>query len=144
MLIFILSLAGRAESLTLTWDPNPETNIASYVLHWGTNSGHYAASTNCGVATIFSIANAALFPCTNFFAVTAVNISGLESDYSNEIFVVAPISAPKNFKVKLSMDSAPSPIGPWTEAIALTNSFAVQDTAYFRGRLDIQPSSGVP
>lgn len=142
IVIVILVACAITRAVTFTWLSNPETNIASYVIYMGTNTGRYLASTNCGNVTNFAIASSALFPGTNFVALTAVDALGFESA-PTEISFVLP-SAPKNFRVKLSMDSATSPIGPWTESVSLTNSFAVQDTAYFRGRLDIQPSSGVP
>lgn len=141
--IFALILSACfGHCVTFTWFPNPETNITNYVLRWGTNSGAYTASTNCGTSTNFTLTSSAMFAGTNFVALTAQDAFGFESA-PNELFFVLP-STPKGFRVKLSMDSAPTPSGPWTETLSLTNSFAVQDTAYFRGRLDIQPSSGVP
>lgn len=141
MLLFLFTVPS--EAVTFVWQPNPEGDITNYVIRLGTNSGSYVASTNCGNFTNLTISSHALFAGTNYAVLTAQNSAGFESDLSAEVVFVLP-SAPKNFRVKLSMDYAPAPTGPWIETLSLTNSFAVQDTAYFRGRLDIQPSSGLP
>lgn len=143
--LFLLLSVSLAGAVTYVWQPNPAADgITNYVLHWGTNSGHYSASTNCGNVTNFTIPSSAFFAGSNFVALTAQNIAGVESDFSAEDSFPMPSTPKALLRVKLSMDSAPSPNGPWTESISLTNSVAVQDAAYFRGRLDIRPSSGVP
>lgn len=140
--LFILFLAAKSFAASFVWNPMPSTNVASYVLLWGTNSGSYLWSTNTGNATNFTVPDS-VFPIgTNFFSITALNASGDEIGVGTSELVF--VRWPANLRVKLSMDSAPSPTGPWTETITITNSVAVQDTAYFRGRLDIQPSSRIP
>jgi hypothetical protein len=72
-------------SVTLAWDPSPGTNvIANYNVCYGVASNTYtnvvAASTN----TTVSISNM-VNGTTYYFAATAVDMSGLESDYSTEV-----------------------------------------------------------
>ena len=72
--------------VTLAWDRNVETNVVSYSIYWGTNSGQYIRSTNVGNVTTATLANASL-PLTNiYFAVTAIDSNGLESEPSNEVW----------------------------------------------------------
>src|SRR6185295_467721 len=83
----ILSVQS-AFSVTLAWDRNPEPDIAGYILHSGTNSGHYVNAANVSNVTTNTVLG--LTPgVTYYFAVTAYNTSGLESDFSNEISYTA-------------------------------------------------------
>jgi len=72
------------QSVTLAWDPNPEPDVSGYKIHYGNASRNYPYSTNVGnvtTATVYGLQEGLVY----FFAVTAHNTSGLESDYSNEV-----------------------------------------------------------
>jgi len=84
------------EVITLAWDApttntdgsdlNPATDLSQYKIYYGTASLTYTTIvnvTNPGTATISKTFS--LSPGTYYFAVTAVDSSGLESSYSNEI-----------------------------------------------------------
>jgi hypothetical protein len=43
--------AASFASLTLEWNPNPETDIAGYIVYWGTESGVYPDSVDVGDQT---------------------------------------------------------------------------------------------
>lgn len=145
LLLTLLASHCFAQFVAFQWDANPVSEgVTNYVLHWGPSSLGYLRATNCGPSTNFTIPRTSLFSGSNFIALTAQNGSAIDSDFSAETMFLMPPSNPKNFKVKLSMDSSPSPTGPWTETLSLTNSVAVTDAAYFRGRLDIKPSDGLP
>ena len=88
---FSIQVVGTATgSATLTWTPptqntdgSPLTNLAGYRIHWGTaqnNLTNAVTVDNPGLASYFVDQ---LTPATWFFAVTAVNTAGMESDYSN-------------------------------------------------------------
>ena len=85
--ILLLAIGVRAQStnsVVLEWDPNSETNLAGYVIYWGTASGVYSASNRLGVVT-----NTTVRWLDNrgyFFAITAYDVQGLESDFSNEVW----------------------------------------------------------
>ena len=42
------TLAAEAETVTLAWDRNPESNISGYVLYYGTAPGQYTGSIAVG------------------------------------------------------------------------------------------------
>jgi hypothetical protein len=71
--------------VTLQWDPNSEPDLSYYVVHWGSSSGSYSEdSGDIGLVTSYTCP----LPDdgnTYYFAVTAVDDSGLSSDYSNEV-----------------------------------------------------------
>jgi hypothetical protein len=72
-----------AADVTLQWDANTETDLAGYKVYVGTASRTYGTPFTIGTQTTYSVTN--LQPGTYYFAVTALNSSGLESDYSNEV-----------------------------------------------------------
>jgi len=77
--------AQTAASVRLAWDANPVTDeVTGYRLYYGPKSQTYTNTTDVGSVTTATITT--LAPGTTyFFAVTAYNASGLESDYSNEV-----------------------------------------------------------
>jgi hypothetical protein len=78
-------------TVTLAWDPSPGTNtIASYNLYYGGASGTYANVVSAGTNTTVSISNL-VEGATYYFAATAVDTDGLESDYSTEVSALIPV-----------------------------------------------------
>src|SRR5437016_6295513 len=78
------SIAQGTNGVPLAWDPNPEPDIAGYILYCGTASGTYTNSIDVGNVDTAGVSG--LFNgLTYFFVVTAYNTAGLESDPSNEI-----------------------------------------------------------
>ena len=84
--IFRLSVSNAPpQSATLAWDPSPGTNvIANYNLYYGVASAPYTNVVAAGTNTTMSISNL-VAGTTYYFAATAVDTSGLESDYSTEV-----------------------------------------------------------
>jgi subtilase family serine protease len=74
--------AGPGEAL-LSWNPNPEPDIAGYRTHYGTASRDYREHMDVGNVTSATVSPLAS-GLTYYFAVTAYNHEGLESDFSNE------------------------------------------------------------
>lgn len=101
------SNARAAMSVTLAWDRNPEPDVNCYIIYYGTNSRAYPYSTNVGNVTCATVHG--LDPCTTyFFALTAMNTSGLESDFSIEVtngFLLC---------VRLEVSHSTNVNGPWT------------------------------
>ncbi len=77
-------LAQTDASVTLAWDPSPDSTVAGYIVHYGNASGQYSASTNVGNVTTATVGDLQV-GTPYFFAVTAYDTSGLESDPSNEV-----------------------------------------------------------
>ncbi len=84
-MLLLFSIAVNAREVTLQWDPNSEPDLSHYVVYWGENSGEYSNNSgDIGLVTTYS----AILPDDGqiyYFAVTAVDEAGLESDYSNEV-----------------------------------------------------------
>ena len=68
--------------LTLAWSHNAEESLAGYILYYGRASGQYSRliTATKTTATLGVRGNR-----TTFFAVTAFNANGVESDFSEEV-----------------------------------------------------------
>lgn len=85
-LILGFTLLAQAQSVTLAWDPNPESNILGYRIYRSTTSGSSYSRLNSSLATSTSFTdNTVGAGKTYFYVVTAVNSLGLESGYSNQV-----------------------------------------------------------
>jgi fibronectin type 3 domain-containing protein len=74
-------------SVILTWDPNPEPDIAGYRLRYGTSSGAYAQTLDVANTTTTTLTN--LDRNTAYFmVVSAYNTAGLEGPPSDEATVL--------------------------------------------------------
>ena len=85
--------ALMAEEVSLSWNPNPESNIEGYILHYGTVSGDLSEYRDVGKvtrATLDSLSSST----TYYFAVQAYNSSGLFSELSAEISHTTPAPQP--------------------------------------------------
>jgi hypothetical protein len=72
-------------SVILTWD-EPETNTAGYIVYYGTSSTNYTESINVGNNASVVISSLQTGE-TYYIAVTAYNVFGNESNYSDEIYI---------------------------------------------------------
>ena len=76
-------------SLTLGWNPSPGTNVAGYHLYYGGASGNYTNTIDAGTNTMATVPGLTI-GATYYFAATAYDGDGLESEFSNEINYTIP------------------------------------------------------
>ncbi len=90
-LILLLHFPARAsQNVTLAWNTNGDTNIIAYNIYYGTSSQEYYASltvSSTNQVTITGLDDGT----TYYFAATAINSVGQESDYSAEAVAVTPL-----------------------------------------------------
>ncbi len=88
------TVAKAGESVVLSWDSNPEPDIAGYRVRYGQTSGTLDEINDTGgPATELSISS--LIPGeTYYFAVLAYNQQGVEGPLSSEISYDVPLPAP--------------------------------------------------
>lgn len=89
------ALSATAASVNLKWNANPETDIASYRVSYGTSAGSHPTSINAGLATRTSITGLAE-GTKYYFVLTAISTSGQESETSDEISYQVPGTTPTN------------------------------------------------
>jgi hypothetical protein len=72
-------------SVTLAWDGSPGSDgIAGYRIHYGTSSRNYSGRISVENATLGSVSGLQI-GVTYYFAVTAYDVNGYESDFSEEV-----------------------------------------------------------
>jgi fibronectin type 3 domain-containing protein len=85
LLVLIFPVIVMAREVTLTWEPNSEPDLSHYIVYWGTASRFYTVNSgSIGLVTEHKVQlpnDGKIY----FFAVTAVDEAGLESDFSNEV-----------------------------------------------------------
>ncbi|MCD6295755.1 MAG: fibronectin type III domain-containing protein [Deltaproteobacteria bacterium] len=106
-----------AENATLVCDPNSDPDLAGYRVYIGYESRSYSCSVDTGMETSYSLSN--LEPeKTYYLAVTAYNIQGAESIYSEELVYKTPPGTPINSKLVVGLGSFLEN-GGWLQAISL-------------------------
>lgn len=96
-----LSPTNRPPTVTLAWDPSPSTNVTGYNIYYGPNSRAYTNKVD-----VSNVTNATLtlrYGTLYYFAATAYDGSGLESDFSNEVSYQFPYvpGAPQMFRLSI-------------------------------------------
>lgn len=87
--------SSAAQSVSLTWSPSPDANVAGYNVYYGVASRNYTNRIDVGTATNATV-NGLIEGVTYYFAATAYNILGVESDYSEEVFYAVPTAGSTN------------------------------------------------
>lgn len=96
LLLALSSLTSfAAPSITLAWDPSADPSVVGYKVYYGVGTRNYTNSLSAGSATTFTVSNLVIGR-TYYFAATAYDTNGIESDYSSEVSgsVVLPNQAP--------------------------------------------------
>ena len=102
---------AQAAQVTVAWDPNSETGLSGYIVHYGTLSRNYQAYTDVGNNTQATISNLQA-GVTYYIAVTAYDRFANESGYSNEVVYNAPPAC--SFSISPTSQSFPSSGGSGT------------------------------
>ena len=86
--VFGASSLALAAQITLSWDPNSESDLGGYKVYYGTASRTYGTPIDVGNVTTYPLAGLTQGQ-TYFITVTAYDQSKNESSYSNEVSGVA-------------------------------------------------------
>jgi len=80
-----------AGSVSLTWNPSPDTNSVGYNVYYGSASGDYTNVLSVGAVTNVTIVGLTA-GATYYFAATTVSSLGIESAFCSEVSYVIPLS----------------------------------------------------
>jgi hypothetical protein len=85
ILLFLLCICPplMATDVSLAWDASVTPEVIGYKVYYGNSAGVYGASITIGNQTSYTVTG--LTSGTYYFAVTAFDASGNESDFSNEV-----------------------------------------------------------
>lgn len=132
----LIAFAISIHAATLEWDANPpEENIQRY--HVWTQAGTNAW-TLLGTAT--NATSMAIPTPTNRvrFAVSAVNADGFESERSAPLEFIPPTPPKSAPRIRLTLQSADSPTGPWTDQTNAVIAAALPFSGFYRGKMEIE------
>ena len=88
---FFIPAMVHAGEVNLAWDPNTETDIAGYRIHYGLMSRNYDHVLDVGNVTTCVVTGLEQGQ-TYYFAATALNTARIESDFSNEVSTTLSVS----------------------------------------------------
>jgi hypothetical protein len=83
ILILLSAVLGQAQTVTLAWNASPSPGVVGYRIHFGTNGANYTFVTNVGLTLTQTVVLP--HPGRWFFAATAVDHNGIESEFSNGV-----------------------------------------------------------
>src|ERR1044071_3011153 len=86
-----IQTASAASSVTLAWDPSVSGGVTGYNIYYGPASHNYTNMVTAGNATNVTVSGL-VSGVTYYFAATAYDSFGIESDYSSETNYVVPSS----------------------------------------------------
>ncbi len=83
LILLWAALSSAQPKVTLAWDASPSPEVVGYRIYFGTNAGNYSFTTNVGLVRTQTV----VLPHTGrwFFAATALDASGMESPFSNQV-----------------------------------------------------------
>lgn len=123
-----VTVAAASQTVSVAWDPSPDTSVVGYIVYMGTSSGDYLITNNVGQSVIATVSG--LQPGgTYYFSVAAYTAAGVESALSEEIVYEAPRVNPK-LQVSVVADTVTlkfSTISGLTYAVEYKNSLDEPD-----------------
>jgi hypothetical protein len=116
VILMLFSSFLAAQSVTLEWDPNSESDLAGYNIYRSTQSGWGYTRLNGGLISATTYVDSTVSAGqTYYYVCTAVNTAGAESGYSNEVSATIPsinhnpvanpdaVTTPKNTGVQIAV-----------------------------------------
>ena len=134
-LSLLFSSTNSAAQIRLAWNPNAESDLAGYLLHYGTASRAYGTPINVGNVTSYTVTG--LTPGARYyFAVTAYDTAFNESEFSNEVYGTlgdTPVSDPQTVPVTLEAENfATKTAGdPTADAYCMWANGYIEDSVNF-------------
>ena len=137
LLVTALATAAQAQSsVTLAWDPSPDSAIGGYRLYEGAASRTYTNVIDVGNVTTATVTGL-VDGVTYFFAVTAYDTNGLESDFSGEISYTVPLPTNTPPTIKLTSpgdgNGYPAPATISLGASVTANGHTISQVQFYNG-----------
>ena len=106
--IFLLwTFPAFSETVIAEWDANTESDLAGYNIYYGTESGNYDQSINVGNNISWFVDNL-IVSAIYYFAITAYDFVGNESNFSDEASFLIMTEVDENSKIELVFSAYPN------------------------------------
>jgi len=92
LMMFLVSCASAQTKIPYvlgTWNKNTEQDLAGYKVYWGTSSRDYDSVIDVGKNNNTVLSDTLLYDISYYFAVTAYDTAGNESEYSEQVIFYA-------------------------------------------------------
>ena len=130
--VAVLACSATLAAQTLTWNANTESNLAGYIVQYGTQSGNPSTSINVGNVTSRTMTGLTA-GTTYYFRVVAYNTTGQQSTPSTQVSYTVPGGSTAPTITSVSPTSGPATGGT---LITITGtSFATGATVRVGGAL---------
>jgi hypothetical protein len=77
-------------SVVCSWSASPDPNVINYFVYYGSESGFYTNKVSASTNLTLLINTGLVRGSTYYFAATSLSSNGLESNFSNEVFISVP------------------------------------------------------
>lgn len=127
----VCCLVGFAQSasageVTINWDPNSESDLAGYYIYYGTSSRDYNTTLWVGNQTSYQVSGLQGGQ-RYYFAVTAIDHSGNESNFSREVSAIIPQQDEDDEPDDQPPDDQPTDSAPLMQVYNFPNPFQVRN-----------------
>jgi len=104
LILFCFNVSAQIiGDVTLAWDANTEPDLAGYKIYYGVQTRDYPVSIDVGNVTEYTIQGQDVYT-VYYYAATAYDTDGNESDFSNEVVYKIDTTSPmppKNLRQKI-------------------------------------------
>lgn len=147
ILAALITTAHAQRSVDLAWDPCVGDEVIGYRLYQGGASRVYTNVVATGPVTGNTVSDL-IEGATYFFAVTAYNASGLESDFSKEITYTVPQPEPQPPAINLTLPThGAAYLAPATIALSAAVSAdgrRIRNVSFYNGETLLGTASAAP
>lgn len=98
--LFLCPSSSAVQSVNLSWDASPSAEVAGFRVYYGTESGVYPTTVDVGNVTELKL-DGFEEGLTYYFALTAYDAVGQESDFSDEIAYAVPGILPSDNSISI-------------------------------------------
>ena len=89
--LVLCPLARADQSVTLVWNPNPDSSVAGYMIHYGSDTNNFDHQADAGTNTSCSVAGLQSGG-SYYFVVSAYDVNHNESPPSSPVEYVMPVA----------------------------------------------------
>jgi hypothetical protein len=107
----VLAQPASADTIGLMWDPNPESQVAGYIVHVGQQPGTYTQHVNVGLTTVWSYTTA---------------VAGQRYCFTVSAYFTGPVEGPRSNEVCGFSNAPPTLVNPGAQSSTVGQADSLQ------------------